>query len=138
MTWGAQRFFSLEEFFKGFSFLNNSWCYLLFRTFIYIINYCVRQFSSRLYTICDVLQITSIFPPKQFRWELANLISPPKFDGSNYIYWNGGIRSFLKSLKERVWVSVKKGWTIPSFRVYGLDKPGDLYIWTKDELVECN
>jgi hypothetical protein len=38
----------------------------------------------------------------------------PYFDGSNYSYWKVHVRAFLKSLAERVWVLVDKGWYEPT------------------------
>ena len=42
-----------------------------------------------------------------------SLIIPPLFDGTNYVYWKVGIKSFLQSLDEKVWQVVEIGWTKP-------------------------
>ena len=42
-----------------------------------------------------------------------SLIIPPLFDGTNYAYWKVRVRAFLQSLDEKVWRSIKIGWTKP-------------------------
>ena len=42
-----------------------------------------------------------------------SLIIPPYFDGNNYAYWKVRIKTFLKSIDERVWNSIKYGWVKP-------------------------
>ncbi|XP_022866044.1 uncharacterized protein LOC111385848 [Olea europaea var. sylvestris] len=46
-----------------------------------------------------------------------SLSLPPYFDGSNYAYWKVRMHAFLKSLDERVWMSVQNGWKPPSTTV---------------------
>ena len=41
------------------------------------------------------------------------LIILPLFDGTNYAYWKVRMRAFLQSLDEKVWRSIKIGWTKP-------------------------
>ena len=38
------------------------------------------------------------------------LVIPPHFDGNNYAYWKVRMKTFLKSIDERVWNSVEYGW----------------------------
>ena len=38
------------------------------------------------------------------------LVIPPNFDGNNYAYWKVRMKTFLKSLDERVWLSIENGW----------------------------
>ena len=42
-----------------------------------------------------------------------SLITPPLFDGTNYVYWKVCIRDFLQFLDEKVWQAVKIGRTKP-------------------------
>ncbi|XP_022859009.1 uncharacterized protein LOC111379803 [Olea europaea var. sylvestris] len=49
-----------------------------------------------------------------------SLSVPPYFDGSNYAYWKVRMRAFLKSLDERVWVSIQNGWKPLSTTVSGV------------------
>ena len=39
-----------------------------------------------------------------------SLVIPPHFDGNNYAYWKIRMKALLKSLNERVWLSVENGW----------------------------
>ena len=39
-----------------------------------------------------------------------SLVILPNFDGSNYAYWKFRMKAFLKSLDERVWLSVENSW----------------------------
>ena len=39
---------------------------------------------------------------------------PPHFDENNYAYWKVRMNSFLKSIDERVWLSVENGWERPT------------------------
>ena len=39
-----------------------------------------------------------------------SLVILPHFDGNNYAYWKVRIKVFLKSIDERVWLSVENGW----------------------------
>ena len=43
-----------------------------------------------------------------------SLVIPPHFDENNYAYWKVRIKTFLKSIDERVWNSVKYGWKKPT------------------------
>ena len=42
------------------------------------------------------------------------LVIPPHFDGNNYAYWKVRMKSFLKSIDERVWNSIEYGWEKPT------------------------
>ena len=39
-----------------------------------------------------------------------SLVIPPHFDGNNYAFWKVRMKAFLKSINERVWLSVENGW----------------------------
>ena len=43
-----------------------------------------------------------------------SLVIPPHFDGNNYVYWKVMMKSFMKSMDERVWNSVEYGWEKPT------------------------
>ena len=43
-----------------------------------------------------------------------SLVIPPHFDGNNYAYWKVTIKTFLKSIDERVWNFVEYGWEKPT------------------------
>ena len=43
-----------------------------------------------------------------------SLVIPPHFDGNNYAYWKVVMKAFLKSIDERVWLSVENGWERPT------------------------
>ena len=43
-----------------------------------------------------------------------SLVIPPHFDGNNYAYWKVRIKTFQKSIDERVWNSVEYGWEKPT------------------------
>ena len=67
-----------------------------------------------------------------------SLSSPPYFDGSNYAYWKVRMRAFLKSIDERVWVSLIRGWKEPVTIVDGVEVLTDVDNYSKDELSEIN
>ena len=43
-----------------------------------------------------------------------SLVIPPHFDGNNYAYWKVRIKTFLKSIDERVWNFVEYEWEKPT------------------------
>ena len=43
-----------------------------------------------------------------------SLVISPHFDGNNYAYWKVGMKTFLKSINERVWNSVEYEWEKPT------------------------
>ncbi|CAM8895232.1 unnamed protein product [Rhodiola kirilowii] len=45
--------------------------------------------------------------------EGQSITRPPLLKGSNYATWKPVMRSFLKSLDEKAWKAVLKGWTEP-------------------------
>ncbi|CAM8902664.1 unnamed protein product [Rhodiola kirilowii] len=45
--------------------------------------------------------------------EGQSITRPPLLEGSNYATWKPVMRSFLKSLDEKAWKAVLKGWTKP-------------------------
>ncbi|CAM8929008.1 unnamed protein product [Rhodiola kirilowii] len=45
--------------------------------------------------------------------EGQTITRPPLLEGSNYATWKPVMRSFLKSLDEKAWKAVLKGWTEP-------------------------
>ena len=46
-----------------------------------------------------------------------SLVIPPQFDGNNYTYWNIRKKAFLKSLNERVCLSVENGQERPTIAI---------------------
>ena len=42
-----------------------------------------------------------------------SLVIPPQFDRNNYAYWKVRMKTFLKSIDEKVWNSVEYGWEKP-------------------------
>ncbi|XP_022870860.1 uncharacterized protein LOC111390104 [Olea europaea var. sylvestris] len=67
-----------------------------------------------------------------------SLYVPPYFYGSSYAYWKVRMYAFLKSLDERVWVSIQNSRKPPSTTVSGVVIPTDISLWTKDALAEYN
>ena len=43
-----------------------------------------------------------------------SLVIPPHFNGNNYAYWKVRVKTFLKSINERVWNSVEYEWEKPA------------------------
>ena len=43
-----------------------------------------------------------------------SLVISPYFDGNNYAYWKVRMKTFPKSINERVWNSVEYGWEKPT------------------------
>ena len=43
-----------------------------------------------------------------------SLVIPPHFDGNNYVYWKLTMKTFLKSIDERVWISIENSWKRPT------------------------
>ncbi|XP_075659337.1 uncharacterized protein LOC142629271 [Castanea sativa] len=43
-----------------------------------------------------------------------SLVIPPHFDGNKYAYWKVRMKAFLKSIDERVWLSVENSWERPT------------------------
>ena len=43
-----------------------------------------------------------------------SLVIPPHFDGNNNAYGKVRMKAFLKSIDERVWLSVENGWERPT------------------------
>ena len=43
-----------------------------------------------------------------------SLVIPPHFDENNYAYWKVRMKTFLKSIDERVQNSVENGWEKPT------------------------
>ncbi|CAM8999210.1 unnamed protein product [Rhodiola kirilowii] len=63
-----------------------------------------------------------------------SITRPPLLEGSNYATWKPVMRSFLKSLDEKAWKAVLKGWTEPMMNnLTGepIAKPEAL--WTEEE-----
>lgn len=67
-----------------------------------------------------------------------SLSVPPYFEKSNYAYWKIRMRVFLKSMDERIWISIENGWTVPSTSIADVVIPTDIFTLTKDDLAECN
>ncbi|XP_041003861.1 uncharacterized protein LOC121249203 [Juglans microcarpa x Juglans regia] len=66
-----------------------------------------------------------------------SLTSPPYFDGNNYAYWKVRMRAFLKSVDERVWVSITKGWREPVTIIEGVQTPKGVDNYSREEISEC-
>ncbi|CAM8907501.1 unnamed protein product [Rhodiola kirilowii] len=45
--------------------------------------------------------------------EGQSITRPPLLEGSNYATWKPMMKSFLKSLDEKAWMAVQRGWTEP-------------------------
>ncbi|CAM8911493.1 unnamed protein product [Rhodiola kirilowii] len=45
--------------------------------------------------------------------EGQSITRPPLLEGSNYATWKPMMRSFLKSLDEKAWMTIQRGWTEP-------------------------
>ncbi|GMP23151.1 hypothetical protein CsSME_00000857 [Camellia sinensis var. sinensis] len=58
-----------------------------------------------------------------------SMVRPPLLDGSNYPFWKARMRSFLKSIDEKVWQSVMNGWTEPTITVDGVTIPKPIDQW---------
>ena len=43
-----------------------------------------------------------------------SLVISPHFDGNNYAYWKVRMKTFLKSIDERVWNSIEYRWEKPT------------------------
>ena len=43
-----------------------------------------------------------------------SLVIPPHLDGNNYAYWKVRMTVFLKSINERIWLSIENGWERPT------------------------
>ncbi|XP_035541467.1 uncharacterized protein LOC118344558 [Juglans regia] len=66
-----------------------------------------------------------------------SLTSPPYFDGNNYAYWKVRMKAFLKSVDERVWVSITKGWREPVVIIEGVQTSKSVDNYSRDEISEC-
>ncbi|CAM8956815.1 unnamed protein product [Rhodiola kirilowii] len=63
-----------------------------------------------------------------------SITRPPLLEGSNYATWKPVMRSFLKSLDERAWKAVLRGWTEPMMNnLTGEPVPKPEALWTEDE-----
>ncbi|CAM8993726.1 unnamed protein product [Rhodiola kirilowii] len=66
--------------------------------------------------------------------EGQSITRPPLLEGSNYATWKPVMRSFLKSLDERAWKAVLKGWTEPMMNnLTGEPVPKPKALWTEEE-----
>ncbi|CAM8920082.1 unnamed protein product [Rhodiola kirilowii] len=68
--------------------------------------------------------------------EGQSITRPPLLEGSNYATWKPVMRSFLKSLDERAWKAVLKGWTEPMMNNRTgepVSKPEALWIEEEDK-----
>ncbi|CAM8935066.1 unnamed protein product [Rhodiola kirilowii] len=66
--------------------------------------------------------------------EGQSITRPPLLEGSNYATWKPVMRSFLKSLDERAWKAVRRGWTEPMMNnLTGEPVPKPEALWTEDE-----
>ncbi|CAM8950611.1 unnamed protein product [Rhodiola kirilowii] len=66
--------------------------------------------------------------------EGQSITRPPLLEGSNYATWKPVMRSFLKSLDEKAWKAVLKGWTEPLMNnLTGEPVPKPEGLWTEEE-----
>ncbi|CAM8908109.1 unnamed protein product [Rhodiola kirilowii] len=66
--------------------------------------------------------------------EGQSITRPPLLEGSNYATWKPVMRSFLKSLDEKAWKAVLKGWTEPMMNnLTGKPIPKPEALWTEEE-----
>ncbi|CAM8934926.1 unnamed protein product [Rhodiola kirilowii] len=66
--------------------------------------------------------------------EGQSITRPPLLEGSNYATWKPMMRSFLKSLDEKAWKSVLKGWTEPMMNnLTGEPIPKPEALWTEED-----
>ncbi|CAM8933843.1 unnamed protein product [Rhodiola kirilowii] len=66
--------------------------------------------------------------------EGQSITTPPLLEGSNYATWKPMMRSFLKSLDEKAWKAVLKGWTEPMMNnLTGESIPKPEALWTEEE-----
>ncbi|CAM8934302.1 unnamed protein product [Rhodiola kirilowii] len=66
--------------------------------------------------------------------EGQSITRPPLLEGSNYATWKPVMRSFLKSLDERAWKVVLRGWTEPTMNnLTGEPVPKPEALCTEDE-----
>ncbi|CAM8903158.1 unnamed protein product [Rhodiola kirilowii] len=66
--------------------------------------------------------------------EGQSITRPPLLEGSNYATWKPVMRSFLKSLDEKAWKAVLKGWTEPMMNnLTGEPIPKPEALWTEEE-----
>ncbi|CAM8978333.1 unnamed protein product [Rhodiola kirilowii] len=66
--------------------------------------------------------------------EGQSITRPPLLEGSNFATWKPVMRSFLKSLDEKAWKAVLRGWTEPTMtNLTGEPVPKPEALWTEDE-----
>ncbi|CAM8887350.1 unnamed protein product [Rhodiola kirilowii] len=66
--------------------------------------------------------------------EGQSITRPPLLEGSNYATWKPVMRSFLKSLDEKAWRAVMRGWTEPMMNnLTGEPIPKPEALWTEEE-----
>ncbi|CAM8913909.1 unnamed protein product [Rhodiola kirilowii] len=66
--------------------------------------------------------------------EGQSITRPPLLEGSNYATWKPVMRSFLKSLDEKAWKAVLKGWTEPMMNnLTGEPIAKPKALWTEEE-----
>ncbi|CAM8940967.1 unnamed protein product [Rhodiola kirilowii] len=66
--------------------------------------------------------------------EGQSITRPPLLDGSNFATWKPVMRSFLKSLDEKAWKAVLRGWTEPIMNnLTGEPVPKPEALWIEDE-----
>ncbi|CAM8997154.1 unnamed protein product [Rhodiola kirilowii] len=66
--------------------------------------------------------------------EGQSITRPPLLEGLNYATWKPVMRSFLKSLDEKAWRAVMRGWTEPMMNnLTGESVPKPEALWTEEE-----
>lgn len=61
--------------------------------------------------------------------EGGSVVIIPLLDRSNYSFWKGTMKAFLKSLDEKVWLSMCYGWTTLLVTIDGENKPKPMEKW---------
>ena len=44
----------------------------------------------------------------------TSMMRPPLLNGKNYTYWKVRVKAFIKSIDEKAWLSILKGWFLPT------------------------
>src|ERR1044072_1368422 len=74
--------------------------------------------------------------------EGGSVTRPPVLDGTNYDYWKARMTAFLKSIDNKTWRAIVKGWTPPVVKTTGESSTTTIEYkkeedWTKEEEEEA-
>ena len=47
----------------------------------------------------------------------TSMIRLPLLNGKNYTYWKVRVKAFIKSIDEKAWLSILKGWSPPTVAI---------------------